>query len=64
MHNRGIKTRLRGPGRKFELLACVNGHERTPENTRRNTNGALVCMTCAKEHTRAWRQRRKQAEAS
>lgn len=52
------KTRLRGPGRKLEMLMCVNGHERSPENTTRNIKGALVCRICKNEQSRRSKRKR------
>lgn len=34
--------------RRTRRKMCVHGHLRTKANTRRGTNGSLVCLTCAK----------------
>lgn len=54
----GLKTRARGPGRKLEAYSCVNGHERTPQNTYRNTRGALVCRICRSEALKRYRDKK------
>jgi hypothetical protein len=40
--------------------ACINGHEFTPENTHHTPASARkrTCRTCAREHSRSYRQRR------
>jgi hypothetical protein len=50
---RGIKTGPYNVG-----THCKHGHERTPENTGVNVNGARFCRPCAREVTRIARERR------
>lgn len=60
-HKRGLKSIPRGPGRSLEAFVCRNGHERTPENTGRNSRGHRYCLICHRDSMR--RQRPKKAAA-
>lgn len=41
---------------------CVNGHKRTPENTRKRPDGVLVCRQCNAEGGRKFRQRERKRD--
>lgn len=41
-----------GRSRKATKTHCVHGHEFTPENTSRQTNGTRKCRTCSAERQR------------
>jgi hypothetical protein len=41
---------------------CVNGHEFTPENTRRDHKGARECITCARARDAAGARRRRREQ--
>ncbi len=44
---------------KSNLTHCVNGHEFTEENTRKNKHGHRRCVACAKEHSKKnWEKNR------
>lgn len=40
---------LRGVHARGPSTHCRNGHERTPENTRLNSNGWRVCLDCRRD---------------
>ena len=43
---------------------CRNGHDFTPENTRVNSKGQRVCITCARAACMAWYYRQKEVGAA
>lgn len=47
---------------------CKNGHEWTPENTRRGSNGERLCRICTRKYQREYqrdlRERRRRGEAA
>jgi len=43
---------------------CRNGHDFSPENTRVNSKGQRVCITCARAACLAWYYRQKKARAA
>lgn len=55
----GVNT-LRGDsysGRNARKTHCRHGHEFTAENTRRNTNGSRICLTCQRaRYPMRWRE--------
>lgn len=42
-----------------EATECIHGHEFTPENTRLDRNGWRHCRACARNFTRAYRERQR-----
>jgi hypothetical protein len=58
------ENNLRGDtiyGRNARKTHCVNGHEFSAENTRRDPDGARVCKACSRAAKRRYLDRKKEA---
>jgi hypothetical protein len=58
--NRPMKTGiLRGKGHVLTALVCMNGHERTKENTVRSWHGTRDCLICRQIRQERYRKQRR-----